>query len=146
MRADIGAEAGYSAFKKNEERLCKQPIKRMSKLSNMLLNNINFKHVAKKRIENFETLQKKLSSSNKLNVQLNDDNVPLCYPFFIDNTSLAQKLKENRIYCAQYWANVLEWTLSKSFEYLLASRVLYLPIDQRYQKEDMERIAGLLLE
>jgi hypothetical protein len=70
----------------------------------------------------------------------------LCYPFLGDNPNLRHKLQGNKVYCPLYWPNVLEWASADSLEYKLASEVVYLPIDQRYRKEDMEIIASLITD
>lgn len=143
-RIDLGAEAGYNGFKKNEQKLIGQPIMHMSKLTNMILCNIDYLLIKKKRKENFLFLHKQISIYNKLDLILNKNSIPMVYPFLHDKMNIKQILIKNKIFTASYWPNVLEWTNINSIEYKYASEIIYLPIDQRYSKQDMNFIVKLI--
>jgi len=65
----------------------------------------------------------------------------MIYPFLIDNgQELKKKLIENKIFVATYWPNVFGWTDKDSFEYKLTKHLLPLPIDQRYEKNELNII------
>ena len=70
--------------------------------------------------------------------------VPMVYPYWIDNNILKQKLLDNKVYTPTYWANVLDWSGEDSLEYSMTKQIIYLPIDQRYDKIDLKRIVDLL--
>jgi len=139
-RVDIAAEAGYQDFRKNDDSLCKQDIKRMSKLTDSILSGIDYKIVRQKRIQNYTFLDETLRVSNLISLDLDDETVPMIYPYLTSKPSLKQKLIDNKIFVATYWPNVFDWATSNMLEYELAKCLVCIPIDQRYGKEDMERI------
>ena len=120
------------------------PIKRMSKLTHRLLKNIDYAQIAATRRANFQSLHGALGSLNSLKLDSTAAQVPMVYPFYTKVPALRQRLIENRIYVAQYWPNVVEWTEEGDLEREYALRILPLPIDQRYSASDMERIVGIV--
>jgi len=143
-RIDYNAEAGYNDFKINDEGLIGQPIKQMSNLSVSLLRNIDYEFVKEIRKKNFNILHDNLNESNKLNLSLAEDSVPLVYPFLPEKLSLREKLIKNKIFVATYWPNVLRSTNHESIEYMYASKLIPLPIDQRYSAKEMEQVLKLI--
>ena len=142
-RLDVSAEKFYKSFKKDESLLNNQPIKLMSKLTQRLLASIDYNEIAKKRQDNFNYLHSVLKEDNKLNIKLDleKETVPMIYPFLIDNgQELKKKLIENKIFVATYWPNVFEWVDKKQLEYLFARDIVYLPIDQRYDRVRLKNI------
>lgn len=139
-RIDISPEAGYSDFREVSKSLIGQPIKRMSKLTERLMQSIDYDDVAKKRGENFMQLHNALCDSNHLNLPLDVDTVPMVYPYMVSQEGLREKLIENKIFVARYWPNVLDWTEKGSIDYQFTEQMLPIPIDQRYDIEDMNRI------
>lgn len=143
-RIDVSAEYGYSDFVENDESLKSQSILEMSNLTRTLLNAIDYKSIANKRKINFSYLHKKLKTINKLELKINDNQVPMAYPFWSDNLDLKRILQESKIYCATYWPNVKDWVVLKSLEYQLVNEVVYLPLDQRYNEYDMQLIIEII--
>lgn len=145
-RIDVGAEAGYADFREISHRLVGQPIKLMSNLTQRLMQGIDYKTVAKKRRENFQILHDVFGKKNNLELNLEEDSVPMVYPFFSSDERQREKLIENKVFVARYWPNVLEWTAKDDIEHLLAYQLQPLPIDQRYGEEDMKRIIYIIEE
>lgn len=144
-RIDVNANFGYDELKNNEALLNNQPIKQMSPLTQRMLSSIDYKRVAKTRRENFIFLHDVLHNRNQLQLKHSDDTVSMAYPFLAkNNLALRKKLIDNKIYTAQYWTNVKEWTGNNSFEYYLTENLICLPIDQRYNIEDLKIILELL--
>lgn len=143
-RIEHGAEAGYNDFRANEKNMIGQTIMGMSKLSKAILCNVDYGFIKKRRRDNFLYLNNYLSESNKYKITLEEESVPMVYPFLTDKPQIKAKLIENRIFVATYWPNVLEWTEKSSIEYKYASEIVHLPIDQRYSKHDMNGIVKLL--
>ena len=54
-------------------------------------------------------------------------------------------LIDNKIYVAKYWPNVLQWSQKDSLEYELTENIIPIPIDQRYNSNDMNRIVDLII-
>lgn len=145
LRKEKGPQAGYADFRNNSRKLVMQPIRRMSAQTESLLNRIDFEEIVIIRRKNFEVLHRMLSDSNKFHIADFDTfRCPMVYPYWTDNDALKQKLIDNQIFVATYWPNVLEWCKPNDLEYDLAVHLLPLPIDQRYDAADMERIVELI--
>ena len=143
-RIDLSAEQGFADFRKVDDGLDNQPIRRMSKLTQRIMQSIDNEAAAKKRRENFLMLHEALGVENNLVMQLDEDAVPMVYPFLASIQGLREKLIESKVFVARYWPNVLDWTTKDDIEYLLAYQMQPLPIDQRYGKEDMEKIIEIV--
>ncbi len=140
-RIDVSAEAFYWNFKENDGSLSGQAIKRMSKLTQRMLQGVDYNSIAENRITNFRLLHKELEQFNKLKLNPKPDAVPLVYPFLCDSgLDLKDHLIANRIFTASYWPNVFSWTKKSDLEYVFAENVVNLPIDQRYNRNEMNRI------
>lgn len=137
---DYSQEYAFTAFHISEECLVNQDIKQMSKFTQRIMQSIDYEKIARIRQDNFLYLHKQLSDSNLLNFNNIKSATPLIYPYYSEDVKLREHLIINKIYVANYWPNVLEWTDTDSIEYSLAEKMVPLPIDQRYSKEDMEFI------
>ena len=144
IRKDKSAEEGYSEFVKNDNSLINNDIKKMSRITKAILNSIDYNFVAERRVDNFNHLDSVLKGTNKFNFNLENDCVPMVYPYWSDDNSLKDRLLKNKVYCANYWPNVLEWCKSNALEYKLTNEVVYLPIDQRYNEKEMSFILKIL--
>lgn len=144
-RIDVGPSEGYAVFRANSKQLIGQPIKRMSRLTKRILLSIDFEVVRDKRKKNFGLLHQCLNKTNLFFMPLIESFAcPMIYPYLTNDRSLRQKLIENKIFVATYWPNVFEWCKQEDMEYDLANRIVFIPIDQRYDKEDMKRIVEMI--
>lgn len=143
-RIDISAEEGFKDFRRVDDGFDNQPIRKMSKLTQRMMQSIDYEAVSQQRIDNYLMLQKVLGSSNRIDLPLEGDAVPLVYPYLGDVRDLREKLIANKIFVARYWPNVLNWTTKDDIEYTLAFQIQPLPIDQRYNNENMERIIDII--
>lgn len=143
-RIDISPEAGYQDFRDTSKALVGQPIKRMSKLTQRMMLGIDYEAVAQRRRANYQLLNEALGKENNLELPLEDDAVPMVYPYLAPVKGLREKLIDNKIFVARYWPSVLEYTTPDDIDYLLAYQMQPLPIDQRYGEEEMRQIIDLL--
>lgn len=143
-RTDVGAEAGYADFSKNDAALSNQPIKHMSRLTKTLLSSIDVDSAKKKRSQNMEQLHRVLHKTNELSFALEDSAGALCYPYLTTNDHLRQKLIDHKIFVATYWPNILQWCDENELEYKMTKFILPLPIDQRYGEQHMQRIIEVI--
>ena len=139
IRADIGAEAGYSEFRKNDDSLINNPMRLMSNLTEKILCSIDYESAKQLRRSNYMQLNEQLSAKNGIDLTLDEDAVPMVYPYLTDDATLRQRLIANCIYVATYWPNLAKLNYD-TLEECLAKKIIALPIDQRYNKEDMKRI------
>lgn len=142
---DVSTEEGYGDFLKNETFLNEVEIEKMSLLTQGLLQAINYKSVAEKRIRNFNYLADELDALNTFSISPIVE-APLTYPLLItgDGAALRKELINNKIYCPVYWPNVMEWCEKPDLEYHFARNLVHLPIDQRYGTKEMRIIANLI--
>ena len=143
-RHDLGASAAYADFQKNDEALIGRSVQKMSKLTEALMGNIDYEYARQKRLKNFAILHKALADKNELNLDLSSDDVPMVYPFLTRVDGLREKLIQNKMYVARYWPEIEKVCPADSFELYLQSHLLPLPIDQRYDANDMNRILEVL--
>lgn len=143
-RIDLSPEAGYQDFRDTSKALVGQPIKRMSKLTQRMMQGIDYEAVAQRRRANYQLLHETLGKDNNLVLPLEGDAVPMVYPYLAPVKGLREKLIENKIFVARYWPSVLECTTPDEIDYLLAYQMQPLPIDQRYGEEEMRQIIDLL--
>ena len=139
-RIDISPEAAYTDFRTQSELLKNNPIRKMSKLTARIMTSIDYSGVAEHRRNNFKQLDEAIGHLNGIKWNLSDDAVPMVYPFLTDDSSLRQRLIDNKIYVAQYWPNVLQWCSPADSAHKLTQCLLPLPIDQRYGEQEMNRI------
>lgn len=144
-RIEFGPEKAYLLFKKNDYKLKNQPIRNMSSLTRALMANIDYTKVKQKRRQNFLYLHERLHKYNDLIIDYKDYRIPMIYPFLVNyGSKIKEKLIDNRIYVATYWPNVKMWTKCDSFEHYLAENLVSLPIDQRYNLDDLKIIISVL--
>ena len=143
-RIDLGPSEGYADFRTNSKQLVGQPIKRMSKLTRRMLCSIGFEAIKDKRRKNFGYLHERLKETNLFVMSSMDSFAcPMVYPYLTDDASLKQRLIENKVFVATYWPNVSEWCGCEALEYGLARNMVFLPVDQRYGIDEMQRIINL---
>jgi hypothetical protein len=64
---------------------------------------------------------------------MDEDAVPMVYPYLTDDTTLRLRLIDNRIYVATYWPKIGEWCDENMLEYRLMGLLLPLPINVKYE-------------
>ena len=146
---DLSKELSYNDFKLNDAKLINQPIKQMSLLTSKIIRGIDFEKIKTQRITNFNYLHQQLKSTNLLTPFIEKAKYvcPMVYPYFAtDNEALRKKLIANKIFVAQYWPNVLNWVENDSFEFKLTQNIIHLPIDQRYNENELKIVIELTLE
>ena len=106
------------------------------------MQSVDYESAAKKRRENYLYLHEALGRINNLYYSLEEDAVPMVYPFMAPINGIREKLIENKVFVARYWPNVLGWTTKDAIEYLLAYQMQPLPIDQRYGNVELNYLFG----
>lgn len=104
---------------------------------------IDYTSVAKKRQDNFVFLDVQFGNMNEL--KLKSVYGAFMYPLLIQNGAAVRKeLQKERIYIPTLWPNVLEECPSNSLEYHYAADILPIPVDQRYEIEDMKYLVEVI--
>ena len=146
LRMEKGAEAGFATYQLNEAKLDKLPMKLMSDYTHEMLQGIDYAEVVEKRRTNYKMLHETLGAMNELPLpEMDSFACPMVYPFIHKdgNANLRKQLQEQRIYTATYWPNLSKMN-HDTIEERLAMKIIALPIDQRYNEEDMKRIIDIV--
>lgn len=154
-RLDVGPEFGFDDAVKNDrnveiEEFFSDAYKsdvllklfRMSKLTTSIYECIDVKAVQKIRHKNFKILDDNLGGWNKLKpFKIDKYDMPVAYPFFLPETRLKQWLIDNKIYVPSYWGDCKE---NSKLESDYENYIVALPIDQRYNEDDMLHIVHVI--
>ena len=142
-RVDQDGESGYSDFRKHEALMNELPLRGMSQLTAQILNGLPYHSSAERRKENLRYLHNALQHINLLRAEISDDQVLLDYPLLTRQSNLRDKLISKKIFVPQYWPGVQSRADKNSVEYEY-SKIIHLPIDHRYDQQDMEYIINII--
>lgn len=138
-RYERTASEYYSLYEKNNDLFKEEPIKEMSKLTENILHGIDYEYVCNKRVDNFKYLDKNLKAHNKLVLEIPDG--AFMYPLYVSNGAILRKeLIDKKIYIPTLWPDVFDICENKELEYDMALNILPIPVDQRYDIDDMKYI------
>ena len=149
-RFESGASLFYQEYAQNNDFFAHEPVKRMSKLTHNLLRAVDYPRVREQRTENFAFLHQQLKERNVLNLPPAISGA-YAYPFWfnedkISGKEIRRKLIEKRIYIPTLWPEVCSLAEASSLERQMTENILPLPVDQRYDREDMKAVLECLLE
>lgn len=137
------ASAFYEDFKRSEGAFETASLQEMSPLTQNLMRGIDYEVVRQKREENFHTLSGMLAARNIFRPVTSPG--PYVYPFYCnDGPAVRRKLAGKKIFVPTLWPNVLEKGSKLERDY--AANILPLPCDQRYDSDDMLRVAEGVLQ
>lgn len=142
-RIDVSASIFYANYQEVEDSLTSRPIRKMSSLTSRILSSIDYYNAMLMRERNFYYLHSELKHINLIENDVSVS-IPFVYPLMIDSESLRDKLISNKIYVAKYWNEVLDRAQVSEVEKDLVNKIIPLPIDQRYNIEDMKRIVDVI--
>lgn len=143
-RLDKSAKDFYDEYKISMKKRYNQPIKHMSKLTEHILQSIDYDHIKMVREKNFNYIHNYLKNRNELILDQFNISGPFTYPFLIKKDGMREILIENRIYIPTYWQYLLDIEGPNEWEKKLSKYLLPIPIDQRYNLNDMQRIISIL--
>lgn len=135
----------YKESLKNEERIAAEDVSGMSKVTIRILKSIDYGMVSKIRLENYSIYNEKLHKYNELQMYCPEYG-PMVYPFLFKSERLRDYLVENKVYVPQWWKAVIENVSANSWERYLSRYLIPLPIDQRYDMNDIEYIANMVMK
>lgn len=146
-RLDESASFAYNDFKKNDNNLINNPIRKMSNITQAILKSIDYDKIKLIREKNFIHLHSILKKYNELEIDISELNGPMVYPYLNKgNVKLRNFLIKNKIFVARYWPNVSKWVKDDNAnEIYLLNNLIPLPIDQRYSIEEMKSILYVIL-
>lgn len=144
-RAEDNASDHYAEYSSAEELIGIDGPEAMSEVTRRLLSGVNFGRVKTIRERNFTVLAEMLGSKNLLDPGVPEG--PYMYPFLATEAgAVRRKLAARKIYVPTLWPNVLEDCADGTLAHRYAEDILPLPIDQRYDADDMRVLAKAVLE
>ena len=138
-------EKAYQKYLEAEQAIADLPVLGMSGLTERLLHSVDYEAAKIVRAQNARHLHNHLGKYNQLALNFDDTIAPLCYPF-LPNVNVAKRVEliKNKVFVPSYWPEVLTRVEEGSFEWDLVTDGLFLPCDQRYNGNDMDRLVHLL--
>ena len=120
----------------------------ISDLSALIQNNLDIQHLTQRRRVNYQVIESKLSECQNVKLvfeHIEEDEVPLYCPILCFERQKIQKtLVANRIYAPVVWPKAdCCPEVDKDSEYVY-EHILCIPIDQRYDQDDMERVVEVI--
>jgi hypothetical protein len=119
----------------------------MSELTRFLLyHSFNYEAIVQQRVNNYRLLADRLGEV-AIFPELARDTVPLGFPIRVKNRDrVRQRLFEHEIYPPVHWA--IQGIVPEQFtdSHRLAAEIMTLPCDQRYDNNEMEWMARLVLK
>ena len=122
---------------------------RMSLFSYRLFKGEDFQKNQSKRFANYKYLLDNLIKVNKCNIVCSNmyevTTAPLYFMFYSENRSnLQKKLAEQHIYVPILWPVVYDEVLVNDAVKFIYENIFAIPIDQRYDEKDMEKVVELI--
>jgi hypothetical protein len=141
-RLEKTASEYYQDYIDNEAKFSSVEIRKMSRLSEVIMGAIDYENVIKQRNNNFNYLKQNLSGINSLHLEKRSVNAPFCYPLLVKNgVELRNILIENKVYVPILWPSIDN---SQIYEYGLSLNLLQIPCDQRYSGDDLIKVVKIL--
>lgn len=129
----------------NESRLLGYPVKGISRVSESLLSMIDYADVRERRRKNWSVLEQQLQQLNQVDLRMPEG--PFSYPLYCRDASLLRpSLAAKGVYVPTLWPNVVNGTSAGSVARSYAADILPLPLDQRYDEDDMRHMAGIVMD
>lgn len=139
----------YKNYEKNKDNSTIQ-LQSIPSFSIHILKNISILNIIKRRTENLKDVYKNLLNKKYSLFHIKDIKSPYILPLIFENEkqrdNVASFLIKEKIYPPIHW-NLPDIIPNEySYEHELNKKILSIPIDQRYSKEDMSRVVDALKE
>lgn len=123
-------------------------VRRISQLSAHILTQIDEEAARQRRAENYGYLYDRISGMKRLwPVLMKEDEAPLYFPVYVkERSALQQFLREHNIYAPVLWpVGELNRDELRGDETYIYEHMLAIPVDQRYNTDQMEEIVQTLM-
>lgn len=143
QRIEYGCEGKtYENRSKNEERIDREDVMKMSKLTQTILDGTDYEYVQAKRRENFALARELFDGLNEIDLSkfYDKDTVPMVYPLLIKKEELLQALLDAKHFQGRWWRYLLSETPENSVEHTLSKYMIPITIDQRYGMDELRYV------
>lgn len=145
IRCLTQASTAYQQFKNNENKFNDCLPKKISAITENILESLDYAEIKQKRLNNFKFLHDQLGHYNQLKINLGEIESPLTYPLMMNHNAMEFLINE-KIYTPTYWLDALNRVEMHSFESRLILNTTHLICDQRYSLFDMQNQVNKLKE
>lgn len=136
LRSVSTATHAYNIFQNNENAFDDCLPRKLSRITEQMLESFDYANFKEKRLRNFKFLHSYLGKYNQLEVNIEDIESPLTYPLLLDE-KISDILIQSKIYTPTYWMDGLKRVSESGFENKLITNVTHLICDQRYGEKEM---------
>ena len=145
-RFESNASNFFGESKANNKRFGDVPLQTMSALTDNILCGVDYEHVKAVRNENYDVVCDALSGNNQLR-NLRRPAVPFVYPLLVDGARrIRERAAKRFVYIPTLWPNVIKDSAAGKVARRYSADILPLPIDQRYDQQDMRRMIEVVRE
>lgn len=142
-RFERSAGEFFTDSKINNVRFADEPMAGMSAITENLLRAIEYEDAGARRRDNWSFLEETFGSSNLL--ALEAPAVPFMYPYMVmDPEGVRQDAAAEGVYIPELWPNVSRDSGAGSAAIDYSNNILPLPVDQRYGRDDLNYLVGVL--
>lgn len=139
-------ELAYHQNLAHEESLSAE-VKAMSTFSEKMLNAVDYDKVAAIRRANFEWLHQQLQPYNQLQIDVPPKHVCFRYPFLPSKLIPKGPFYKQQLFIPSFWSDVYKRTVDGfEWEKRLSQQLFPLPIDHRYDRDDLKYLVDFILE
>ncbi len=131
---EYGTALSYASKKQNDVRIANNP-RKMSVMTQKILQNADYERIKQSRRSNFEVIDKMLGQYNQFDLR-SCHFIPYYYPLFLD-MPIQDRLVKKGVYSPVLWNELFDNRYHGSIEQKYASNIAFLPLDQRYNEDDM---------
>lgn len=133
----VSMQENYEKFLKNELFLDSQKqIKAISPKVEKMMNDIDFEAESIKRVRIFKQYEKVLKNFNNIQLDLNNGDIPYCYPFSPNSEIIKRKLWSKNLVLLQLWKNFPKSFIESEF----LNDTIALPLDNAEYAEKIIEI------
>lgn len=139
-----GTNSAYAEKKAVDQKLAEHYAP-MSILALGLLKNVDYQRVRKIRKDNFEVLYHAFANVNQ--IKLEGTYPAYVFPLLLENgIEMKKRLIKEKIFVPTLWNGEVLMSSGNFFEIKMAENAIFLPVDQRYDGQDMCYISYMVKE
>lgn len=148
IRMANSAREGYADFQTARNSFQDSEPLSMSRLTQRLIKSIRWDQVMRRRKENYSLVARMMDKINDMHWVMESVDVPLCYPLTVRGYNFEKikaELAENGIFIATYWLDARSKVSTDSIEAAMINETLCIPVDQRMEYAQVEKVVRLVL-
>ncbi|MDD4497008.1 MAG: hypothetical protein PHV51_02460 [Methanosarcinaceae archaeon] len=123
-------------------------IQNIPRISVYILKNICYKKILNRRFENLQYIYNNFHQKDDLLYSINDLKSPFIFPIIFKTQKQRDRIK--KILIKNEFYTPIHWNLNNivpeyfKYEHGISSRILAIPIDQRYTPQDLKKLINIL--